>query len=149
MDQSQAVAMFRKKFEMYKKIMDEKGEAKAWEELFKGYPERQKQNLGKFIDNASLAEGFSKSVEMYKQFGMEMQVVDISNRGMDGVLEIQRVCPVLTVSKEYGFEKPCHIICEMDVEATKKAFPGTSGEILARQADGACVCIFKYERKTK
>jgi hypothetical protein len=40
MDQSQAVAMFRKKFEMYKKIMDEKGEAKAWEELFKGYPER-------------------------------------------------------------------------------------------------------------
>jgi len=49
MDQSQAVAMFRKKFEMYKKITDEKGEAKAWEELFKGYPERQKQNLGKFI----------------------------------------------------------------------------------------------------
>jgi hypothetical protein len=37
----------------------------------------------------------------------------------------------------------------MDVEATKKAFPGTSGEILSRQADGACVCIFKYERKAK
>jgi hypothetical protein len=73
MEQSQAIEMFRKKFEMYKKIMDEKGEAKAWEELFKGYPERQKQNLGKFIDNASLAEGFSKGIEMYKQFGMEMQ----------------------------------------------------------------------------
>ena len=147
MEQSQAIMMFRKKFAQYKKIMEEQGETKAWEKLFKGYPERQKDNLGKFIDNSTLAAGFKKGIELYKQFGMEMEVVDISNRGIDAVLEIQRICPVLTIAKEYGFSKPCHIICEMDVEATKKAFPGISGEILAKQADGACVCIFKYERR--
>jgi hypothetical protein len=39
----------------------------------------------------------------------------------------------------------------MDVEATKTAFSdsGMKGGILARQADGDCVCIFKYERPKK
>ena len=80
-----------------------------------------------------------------------MEVVDISNNDMDGVLEVQKACPVLSLSKEYGFDKPCHIICEMDVEATKTAFSdsGMKGGILARQADGDCVCIFKYERPKK
>jgi len=149
MAENPAVQMFRKKFEAYRKMTDEMGEAKAWEKLFEGYPERQKKNLGQFIDNATLAEGFRKGVEPYKQMGMLMDVVDISNRGMDAVLEVQKVCPVLTVSKEYGFDKPCHIICEMDVAATEAAFPGTKGDILCRQAEGACVCIFKYERKAK
>lgn len=141
--------MFRKKFETYRKIMDEEGEQKAWDTLFEGYPERQKQNMGRFIDNNSLADGFTQAIPFYKQIGMDMAVIDISNDGMDAVLEVQRVCPVMEVAKEYGFDKPCKVICEMDVEATKKGFGNMSGGIIASKADGDCVCLFKYEREKK
>ena len=78
-----------------------------------------------------------------------MDVVDISNKGMDAVLEIQKICPALSYYREYGFEKPCSLICEMDGRASKVAFPDLKGEFLCTQADGASVCVFKYERKAK
>ena len=143
------VEMLKKKFEQFKQLKEEIGEEKAWEKIFEGYPERQKKNMGQFIENNSLAEGFSKAIPYYKQIGMDMEVVDISNNGFDAVLEIQKTCPVLSVSKEYGFEKPCDLICALDVRATKEAFPGMKGEILSAQAEGDSVCLFKYERKGK
>ncbi len=144
--------MFRQKFVTYRKIMDEGGDQKAWDTLFEGYPERQRKNMGQFLDkHPTLAEAFTAAVAPYKQIGMEMQVVDISNDNTDGVLEIQRTCPCLKngLHTEQNFEKPCHVICEMDVAATQAAFPGLKGSILARQADGDCVCMFKYEREKK
>ena len=141
--------LFRKKFETYKKIMDEEGEQKAWDTLFEGYPERQKAHMGQFIDNASLAEGFTQAIPLYKQMGMDMAVIDISNDGMDAVIEVQKVCPVMELAKEFGFDKPCKVICEMDVAATIKGFGNMSGGIIASKAAGDCVCLFKYERKTK
>ena len=141
--------LFKKKFETYKKIMDESGDQEAWNTLFEGYPERQKKNMGRLIDDTSLAEGFTKGIPLYKQMGMEMEVFDISNNNMDAVIEVQKTCPALALCKEYGFEKPCRVICEMDVAATEAAFEGMKGGILARQADGECVCIFKYERPKK
>jgi predicted ArsR family transcriptional regulator len=143
------VEMLKKKFEQFNKLKEEIGEEKSWEKVFEGYPERQKKNMGQFIENNTLAEGFSKAIPYYKQIGMDMEVVDISNNGMDAVLEIQKTCPVMSVCKEYGFEKPCGLICELDVRATKEAFPGMKGEILSAQADGDSVCLFKYERKKK
>ena len=143
------VEMLKKKFEQFKQLKEEVGEEKAWEKSFEGYPERQKKNMGQFIENNSLAEGFSKAVPYYKQIGMDMEVVDISNNDMDAVLEIQKTCPVLSVCKEYGFDKPCGLICALDVRATKEAFPGMKGAILSAQADGDSVCLFKYERKKK
>jgi len=147
-----AVEMFRQKFATYKKIADQSGEQKAWDTLFDGYPERQQKNMGRFFEkHDTLAEAFSEAVPIYKQIGMDMQVVDISNRGKDAVLEIQRTCPCLVhhIHEEFGFAKPCHVICEMDIAATEAAFPGLRGSILARQADGDCVCMFKYERNKK
>jgi hypothetical protein len=146
--------MFRKKFELYRKVLDEAGEKKAWDTLFEGYPERQRKNMGAYIErNKTLAEAFGEAVAPYKQIGMEMQVVDISNNDMDAVLEIQRVCPALkfNMHKDFGFEKPCHVICEMDVAATNKGFADMNmkGSILCAQADGNCVCMFKYERPKK
>jgi len=141
--------LFRKKFETYKKIMDEEGEQKAWDTLFEGYPERQKAHMGTFIDNATLAEGFAQAVPLYKQMGMDMAVIDISNDGMDAVIEVQRVCPVMELAKEFGFDKPCKVICEMDVAATIKGFGNMSGGIIASKAAGDCVCLFKYEREKK
>lgn len=147
--QVSGVEMLRKKFEQFKKLKDELGEEKSWEKIYEGYPERQKKNMGQFIDNNTLAKGFSKAIPAYKQIGMDMEVIDISNIGTDAVLEIQKTCPVLSICKEYGFEKPCNLICELDVRATKEAFPGMKGKILCAQADGDSVCMFKYERKTK
>ncbi len=141
------VDMLKKKFEQFNKLKEEIGEEGAWQKMFEGYPERQKKNMGRFIDNSTLADGFGKAIPLYKQIGMDMEVVDISNNGIDGVLEIQKTCPVLSISKEYGFEKPCDLICGLDVKATKEAFPGMEGKILCVQADGENVCIFKYERK--
>ncbi|NTW11544.1 MAG: transcriptional regulator, partial [Chlorobiaceae bacterium] len=63
--------------------------------------------------------------------------------------EIQKVCPYLEVCKEFGFDTPCHVICELDMEASHRAFPEMKGEILTRQALGSPVCIFKYERPAK
>jgi predicted ArsR family transcriptional regulator len=143
---SQAEEMFRQKFERFGTLVVEMGEQGAWEKMLEGYPERQRKSMGTLIENATLAEGFAQAIPLFKQMGMTMEVVDISTPHKDAVLEIQRACPVLTLCQTYGFEKPCHIICEMDLEATKRAFPGMQGEILSRQADGACVCVFKYER---
>lgn len=142
------IDVFRKKFETFRQVMDESGEQKAWEALFRGYPERQRANMGKMIEGCSLAEGFRKGIPLYKQMGMEMEVIDLSTDKVDAVLEIQRTCPALEkgLHKEYGFEKPCHVICEMDIAATQAAFPGMKGKILCRMADGDAVCLFKYER---
>jgi predicted ArsR family transcriptional regulator len=144
-----SMQVFKKKFETYKKIMDEAGEQKAWDTLMEGYPERQKQNMGRFIDNNTLAEGFTQAIPLYKQMGMDMAVIDISNDGMDAVIEVQKICPVMELAKEFGFDKPCKIICEMDVAATKKGFGNMSGGIIASKAEGDCVCLFKYEREKK
>jgi predicted ArsR family transcriptional regulator len=143
----QAEEMFRQKIALFGKLVAEMAEDKAWEKMLEGYPERQKKHMGAFIEHATLAEGFTKALPLFKQMGMDMAVFDISNQHVDAVLEIQRTCPVLSLCQEYGFSKPCRVICELDVEATRRAFPGMQGEILSRQADGACVCVFKYERK--
>ena len=144
---TQAEAMFRQKFARFEKLVAEMTEERAWEKMLEGYPERQKQHMGAFIETATLAEGLTKAIPLFKQMGMDMEVFDISNQHVDAVLEVQRTCPALSLCQEYGLSKPCRVICELDVEATRRAFPGMTGEILSRQADGACVCVFKYERR--
>jgi hypothetical protein len=143
--------MFRKKFEIYRKVYNESGEQKAWDTLFEGYPQRQRDHMGAIIaKHNTLAEAFTSAVPQYQKLGMDMQVIDISNNDRDGVLEVQRACPMLKfdIHKEFGFEKPCHVICEMDIAATNAAFAdmGMKGSILSTQVDGNCVCMFKYER---
>src|SRR5215207_6498468 len=144
-----AEEMFRKKFETFRELVATVGEEQAFEKMLEGYPERQKKQLGALIDDTSLADGFTKAIPIFEKMGMEMGVYDISNLGVDAVIEVQRSCPVLAVCKEYGLAKPCRVICEMDVEASRRAFPGMDVEILSRQADGACVCVFKYERRAQ
>jgi L-2-amino-thiazoline-4-carboxylic acid hydrolase-like protein len=143
------IELFKKKFETYRKLLDESGEKKACDTLYEGYPERQRKNMGMLIDNTTLAAGFTKGIPLYKKMGMDMEVIDISTDKVDAVIEVQRSCPALSLCKEYGFDKPCHVICEMDVAATKAAFPDMEGGILGRMADGECVCLFKYERPKK
>ncbi len=143
------MALYREKFETFKKLSAEMGAEKALEKMLEGYPEQVKKQMGQYIENDTLATGFAKAVPQFKTMGWEMEVVDISNKGMDAVIEIQKICPVLDMCKDYGLEKPCAVICDLDGRAIKQAFPDMPGQVLCRQADGACVCAFKYERKAR
>ncbi|MCC5618137.1 L-2-amino-thiazoline-4-carboxylic acid hydrolase [Nostoc sp. CHAB 5836] len=146
MDESKAVSMFRNRFAAYKKLIDKIGEDAAFEKMMQAYPDQQKAFMGAFIDDTTLAEGFTSAKPVFRLMGFNMEVVDISQNGVDAVLEIQRVCPVLHLAKEFGLESPCTVICEMEQEATRRAFPGIKAAILSKQANGDCVCTFKYER---
>ncbi|MBD2726596.1 L-2-amino-thiazoline-4-carboxylic acid hydrolase [Nostoc sp. FACHB-892] len=145
-DESKAMSLFRNRFVRYKKLAKEMGDEAAFEKMMEKYPEQQKALMGAFIDNATLAEGFKKPIPLLKMMGFVTEIVDISQNGTDATLEIQRVCPALSLAKEYGFETPCYLLCEMEQEAARRAFPGLKASILSKQAEGDCVCVFKYER---
>ncbi len=146
---SELIEAARKKFSKFSELSGQYGAEKAWETMLEGFPELQKQRMGPLLAKPALVEGFRLSIPYFTAIGMEMDVVDISNRGVDAALEIQKFCPYLEVCRDYGFETPCHVICEMDIEASRRAFPEMKGEILCRQALGSPVCIFKYERPAK
>ena len=146
LDESKAVNLFRKRFQKYKNLVAEKGDAAAFEQMMEKYPEQQKALMGTFIDHNTLAKGFTQAAPLLGLMGFVMDVVDVSQNGTDAALEIQRVCPVLSIAKEYGFDSPCRVFCEMEQEATRRAFPGIKAAILSKQAEGDCVCVFKYER---
>ena len=139
--------MFRKKFEDYRRLVDEGGEEHARTTLMEGYPERQKKNMGPFFEGCTLYEGFKKAAPVYGSFGMEMHPVDVSNAGIDAALEVQVKCPFMEMARENGFEKPCAVICELDQDAMALAFDNPSVKILTTMADGDCCCIFMYQRK--
>lgn len=147
-DESKAMNLFRKRLQRYKSLVAEKGDAAAFEEMMAKYPEQQKALMGTFIEHNTLAQGFTQAAPLLRLMGFVMDVVDISQNGTDAALEIQRVCPFLSLAQEYGFESPCRVFCEMEQEATRRAFPGIKAAILSKQAEGDCVCVFKYERST-
>ncbi|MDB9446590.1 hypothetical protein [Anabaena sp. CS-542/02] len=148
LDESKAMNLFRKRLQRYKTLVAEKGDAAAFEQMMQKYPEQQKALMGTFIEHNTLAKGFTQAAPLLGLMGFVMDVVDISQNGTDAALEIQRVCPVLSLAKEYGFDSPCRVFCEMEQEATRRAFPGIKAAILSKQAEGDCVCVFKYERST-
>lgn len=149
MDSSKALTMFRNRFVAYKKLVDEIGENAAYEKMMEAYPKQQKALMGAFIDNTTLAKGFTETIPIFRLMGFTMEVIDISQNGKDAVLEIQRVCPVLSLAKEYGFDSPCRLVCEMEQDATERAFPGITSAIISSQSQGDCICVLKYERPAK
>ncbi|MEA5505535.1 hypothetical protein VB735_20970 [Halotia wernerae UHCC 0503] len=147
-DESKAATLFKNRFKKYKKLVEELGEAAAFEQMMEKYPQQQKALMGTFIDHNTLAQGFKKASPLLGLMGFVMEVVDISQNETDAALEIQRICPVLSMAQEYGFNSPCRVFCEMEQEATRRAFPGMKAAILSKQSEGNCVCVFKYERPT-
>lgn len=148
LDESKAMKLFRNRFKRYKNLVEELGDEAAFEKMMEKYPEQQQALMGTFINNDTLAQGFKKAAPLLGLMGFVMEIVDISQNEIDAALEIQRVCPVLAIAKEYGFDNPCRVFCEMEQEATRRAFPGIKAAILSKQAEGSCVCVFKYERPT-
>ncbi|WP_228035719.1 L-2-amino-thiazoline-4-carboxylic acid hydrolase [Oculatella sp. LEGE 06141] len=146
LSQSKAMTMFGNRFTKYKELTEEMGEDAAFEKLMENYPEQQKALMGAVIDDTTLAKGFEKTIPMLGLMGFITEIVDVSQNGTDAALEIQRVCPALSLAKEYGIETPCRILCEMEQEAARRAYPEMKASILSKQAEGDCICVFKYER---
>ncbi|MGK7915726.1 MAG: L-2-amino-thiazoline-4-carboxylic acid hydrolase [Prochloraceae cyanobacterium] len=149
MMRKETTQLLRQRFERFAQLRAKYGTAKALEMMRDGQTERQKQLMSPFITGVSLAEGFRRSIPIFEQLGMKMEVVDISNQGKDAVLEIQRVCPYRALALEFGLATPCQITCALDVAAINQAFPEMKGKILSQLVEGDCVCIFKYERDVK
>ena len=145
-DRSKANNMFRNRFVKYTKLAQEIGEEAAFEKLMENYPEQQKLLMGAFIDGTTLAKGFQKTIPLLRPAGFITEIVDVAQDGQDAALEIQRVCPALSLAKEFGFETPCRVLCEMEQEAARRAYPEMKATILSKIAEGDCVCVFKYER---
>ncbi|MDJ0570198.1 MAG: hypothetical protein QNJ53_14290 [Pleurocapsa sp. MO_192.B19] len=143
-----AKARLRARFEHFAQLRAKYGTAQAIEMLRASLPERQKTLMNPFIAGVPLAEGFRRSIPIFEQLGMEMEVVDLSNQDKDAVLEIQRVCPYRELAAEFGLSSPCQITCDLEVEAIPQAFPDLKGRILSKLARGDCVCLFKYERES-
>lgn len=145
-DPSKANNLFKKRFIRYKALVEEIGEAGAHNAMMEHYPQQQKALMGTFIDNSTLADGFSKAIPLLKLMGFDTEVIDISQNGIDAALEIQRVCPFMALAQEYEMDSPCQLFCEMEQEAARRAFVGLKATILTTQQAGSCVCVFKYER---
>lgn len=141
--------LFRKKFETYNELCHSMTPDEAWEKMLEGYPERQRKWFAPFIDNNSLVEGFRQAIPAYAEMGMVMDVADTSNNDIDGVIEIQRKCPYYDMAKSYGVEDPCHLLCDMDIEATRRAYPEMKAKYIARQSEGDSVCAYMYQRPAK
>ena len=138
--------LLRQRFEHFAQLRAKYGTALALEMMTNQQVERQKQLMSPFISGVYLASGFCRSIPIFEQLGMKMEVIDISNQGKDAVLEIQRVCPYMALASEFGLGTPCQITCDIEVKAINQAFPEMTGRILSKLALGDCVCLFKYER---
>jgi predicted ArsR family transcriptional regulator len=146
MPNEQAQKMLRARFERYQALNQQAGEQSALEQMLEQETEREKRQMGPLIQNDTLSGALTKTIPIFEQFGMVIDVVDVSNEGRDAVLEIHKECPYAAPAREFGVERPCKVACELDIKAVMRAFQGVNGRMLASIADGDCICIFKYER---
>lgn len=138
--------MFRQRFLTFAELRREAGEEGALEVMLEREVERERRQMGPFIAEGTLAEGFARAIPVFESLGMRMRVVDLSSEDRDGVLEVQGSCPYASHAAEVGVERPCTAACELDLRAVCVAFPEMTGRVLATLADGDCACLFKYER---
>lgn len=135
----------RDRLQRYNHISAEHGENAARDQLLVGYPEIQRAKMGPLIDGVPLIVGFRQAVTMFAAIGIREEVIDISTEDTEAVLEIATTCMCRTAADDAGVEvRP--VLCELDFEATRRAFPQMSVRAECRQADGAEVCVFRYSR---
>jgi len=138
--------MLRDRLRRYLELEAELGPKEATEVLLDGYPERQAARMGPLITGCSLAEGFGKALPLFAAMGFLEEAVDISTDEEDVVMEVCRTCMCLTAAEELGLDEPRPILCELDFEATRRAFPHMSIAGLRQQTEGHHACVFRYAR---
>lgn len=136
----------RDRLQQYLRLRDSLGHEAAWETCLAGYPEKQREKMGPLILAGPLVAGFERAVPRFAEIGIEEEVLDISDAETDAVLEISSTCMCRNSCGDIGLEPPVPLLCELDFEATRRAFPEISVTALRRQVAGAHVCIFRYAR---
>jgi predicted ArsR family transcriptional regulator len=140
--------MQRDRLQSYRALCEEYGHAAAVERLLEGYPERQRQLMGPLITDVPLAEGMTRAMSLFAEIGIVEDVVDISTEEVDAALELLVTCMCRRCGQDGG-AADVPILCELDFEASRRAFPELEIEPLRRQVDGHPVCVFRYSRASR
>ncbi|MGW0804778.1 L-2-amino-thiazoline-4-carboxylic acid hydrolase [Nonomuraea sp. NPDC002799] len=130
----------------YLRLRDELGDEKARETLLARYVELQEQRMGPLIRSRSLAGGFGMVVGAFAELGVRIDIVDVSADGVDAAVEVLSTCECRAACQAAGVAEPLSVLCELDNEATRRAFPELTVEVTHQQARGAYACLFRYSR---
>lgn len=147
MNETEFREMMSKRLAHYLQRRDEIGHEAAFEELLVGYPELQKKLIGPRIANQSLSEGFSSGKAAFAKLGLIDDFIDISSHESDAVIETLLTCMCENAMHDCGVTEPCSVLCALDQEAARRAFPEMQIEQLRKKVDGAPLCVFHWARK--
>jgi len=139
-------AMQRERLERYHRLLASGSQAEAFETLLDGYPERQRRLMSPYIEGRSLADGFGQVREVFAEMGIREEIVDVSTPGEDAAIEVLTTCMCCDAAKDLGVSESSPVLCELDFEATRRAFPGLEVTVHHRMTDGAFACVFRYSR---
>ncbi|HEU5377647.1 MAG TPA: hypothetical protein VFV38_19660 [Ktedonobacteraceae bacterium] len=139
--------MMHKRLAHYLQRRDEIGHEAAFEELLVGYPELQKKLIGPRIANQSLHDGFSSGKTAFAQLGLIDDFIDISTSEFDAVIETLLTCMCENAMNDCGTTEPCSVLCALDQEAARRAFPEMEIQQLRKKVDGAPLCVFYWARR--
>lgn len=147
MNEAEFREMMGKRLAHYLQRRDQIGHEAAFEELLLGYPELQKRLIGPRIANQSLSEGFSSGKTAFEKLGLIDDFIDVSTDAIDAVIETLLTCMCENAMKDCGVTEPCSVLCALDQEAARRAFPEMQIQQLRKKVDGAPLCIFYWARK--
>jgi predicted ArsR family transcriptional regulator len=130
----------------YLTLREEIGEGAAFEALLDGYPEQQRRLMAPYIESKPLADGFREVRDLFAELGIREEIVDVSTPERDAALEVLTVCMCRNACEDMGVTETSPLLCELDFEATRRAFPGMAIDVHHRMVDGAFACVFRYSR---
>ncbi|MFC4906989.1 L-2-amino-thiazoline-4-carboxylic acid hydrolase [Actinomadura gamaensis] len=132
----------------YRELRERLGPERAREAMLDGLPEKQAARLGPAVAAGALAEGMAKALPWLEAAGLVHEVVDERLPGEDAALEIAFTCTCVTAAEELGLsaDQTEPLLCDLEVEATRRALPELDVRALAHRAEGARVCVFRYRR---
>jgi predicted ArsR family transcriptional regulator len=139
----------RGRFAQYLSLREEVGDRQAFESVLEGYPEQQRRLMGPYIESTSLAAGFREVRDLFAELGIREEIVDVSTGDEDAAIEVLTTCMCQEASEAIGLTEPSPFLCELDFEATRRAFPGMTIDVHHRMVDGAFACVFRYSRRAE
>ncbi|HEY7199106.1 MAG TPA: transcriptional regulator [Candidatus Dormibacteraeota bacterium] len=125
------------------------GPEAAMDAVLRDYTDRHRARMGPLIEGVPLVEGFARARPRFAALGFEQEVADVSTEGNDAVIEMNRECVCRVGAEACGLREPIDVLCELELEATRRAFPEMRATALHRQVHGASLCVFRYERPAR
>lgn len=146
MDEADFRQMMSQRMAHYLRRREEVGHEAAFEELLAGYPELQRRLMGPRIAGQSLSAGFSSGKAAFAKLGLVDDFIDISTAERDAVIETLLTCMCENAMRDCGVSEACSVLCALDQEAARRAFPEMHIEQLRKKVEGAPLCVFYWAR---